>query len=64
MCSELAGKYAKGQCGVAIGGHIRLPNALPGPDKLRVSTIGFLDEVSESSFLIAHNVYYVNSRVG
>jgi hypothetical protein len=25
MCSELAGKYAKGQYGVAIGGHIRLP---------------------------------------
>jgi hypothetical protein len=45
LCREQAAEYAKVQYGVTIGGHIRLPGAFPGlPDKLRVSTIAFVDE--------------------
>ena len=45
LCQERAADYAKGQYGVTVGGHIRLPPGLPGvPDKVRVSAVGFVDE--------------------
>jgi hypothetical protein len=47
LCREQAARYSQGRYGVTIGGHIRLPNALPGlPDKLRVGTIAFVDEAA------------------
>lgn len=55
VCAERAAEYAKQRYSVSVGGHIRLPNALPGlPDKLRVSSIAFIDEPPHELRLEGH----------
>ena len=44
-CRTMAVDYARGQYGVTVGGHIKLPTMLAGlPEKLRVNALAFVDD--------------------